>query len=83
MGWTLFPIRKKAMKLWMVASTSLLWAIWKERNRVVFYDTPFSVDRLKLSFISSWSSCVGLIANENFSFVRILLCILKSLFVGL
>ena len=60
----------------MVASTSLLWAIWKERNRVVFYDTPFSVDRLKLSFISSLSSWVGLISNENFSFVRILLCIL-------
>ena len=60
----------------MVASTSLLWTIWKERNRVVFYDTPFSVDRLKLSFISSLSFWAGLIANEDFSFVRILLCIL-------
>ena len=60
----------------MTTSTSLLWAIWMERNRVVFYDTPFSVDRLKLSFISSLSSWVGLIANEDLSFVRILLCIL-------
>ena len=76
MGWTLFPIRKKARNPWMAASTSLLWAIWKERNRVVFYDTPFSVDRLKLSFISTLSSWAGLIANDDFSFVRILLCIL-------
>ena len=60
----------------MVASTSLIWAIWKERNKVVFYDTPFLVDRLKLSFISSLSSWAGLIANEDFSFGRILLCIL-------
>ena len=60
----------------MTASTSLLWAIWKERNSLVFYDTPFSVDRLKLSCISLLSYWVGLIANENFSFVRIFLCIL-------
>ena len=37
---------------------------------------PFYVDRLKLSCISLLSSWVGLIANENFSFVRIILCIL-------
>ena len=60
----------------MVASTSLLWAIWMERNRVVFDDTPFFVDRLKLSFIRSMSSWAGLIANEDLSFVTILLCIL-------
>ena len=60
----------------MAASTSLLWAIWMERNRVVFDDTPFSADRLKLSFISSLSCRAGLIANEDLSFVRILLCIL-------
>ena len=48
----------------------------EERNRVVFYDTPLYVDRLKFSFISSLSSWARLIANEDFSFVRILLCIL-------
>ena len=66
----------------MIASTSLLWAIWKERNRVVFYDTPFSVDRLKLSFISLLSSWARLIANEDFSFIRILLCILLGVVCG-
>ena len=82
MGWTLFPIRKKARNLWMVASTSLLWAIWMERNRVVFYDTPFSIDRLKLSFITLLSSWAGLIANEDLSFVRIILCILLGVVFG-
>ena len=43
---------------------------------LMLFIIPFSVDRLKLSFISLLSSWVGLIANENFSFVRILLCIL-------
>ena len=66
----------------MIASTSLLWAIWKERNRVVFYDTPFSVDRLKLSFISLLSSWARLIANEDLSFIRILLCILLGVVCG-
>ena len=43
---------------------------------LMLFIIPFSVDRLKLSLISLLSSWVGLIANENFSFVRILLCIL-------
>ena len=65
----------------MTASTSLLWAIWKERNRGIFHDIPLSVDRLKLSFISSLYSRVGLIANENFSLVRILCAFSRALFV--
>ena len=53
----------------MAASTSL------QRNTVVFYDIPFSVDRLKLSFISSLYSWAGLVVNGDFSLVRTLLCI--------
>ena len=36
MGWSTFPIRKEAKKLWKTALFSLLWAVWKERNRVTF-----------------------------------------------
>ena len=50
--------------------------IWKERNEVVFDDIPFFVDRVKLSFISSLYSWVGLLANGDFSLVTTLLCIL-------
>ena len=32
---------------------SLIWAIWKERNKVVFEDEIFSPNRLKTSFISA------------------------------
>ena len=46
-GWTTFPIRKKAKNLWQVARSSLCWAIWKERNRMVFDNVKFSPDRLK------------------------------------
>ena len=56
MSWTTFPIRKKARKPWKVALSSLFWAIWKEINRVVFYNDIFSPNRLKQSFIMSLTS---------------------------
>ena len=46
---------------------SLLWATWKERNRVVFGDTQ----RLKLSFSSTLWSSTGLIPNVDLIVVRI------------
>ena len=53
----------------------LLWATWKERNRVVFEDSPFSYIRSKLSFNSSFYARAGL--NVDLYFVRILLCALS------
>ena len=52
LGWTVFPIKKRARKLWRTAPLGLLWAIWKERNRIVFDDVPLSLSRLKSSFVS-------------------------------
>ena len=74
LGWTVFPIKKRARKLWRVAPLGLLWAIWKERNRIVFDDVPFSLSRLKSSFVSLLISWAGCIETEEGTFVRILLC---------
>ena len=48
--------RKKTRKLWLAAPLSLIWAIWKERNIIVFEDATFSYNRLKLSFITALNS---------------------------
>ena len=64
-SWSCFLVRKNARKLWMTAPLSLLLAIWKERNKIVFEDAMFSYNRLKLSFVSSLTSWVGLIANVD------------------
>ena len=61
MGWTTFPIRKKAKNLWQTTLSSLCWAIWKERNMVVFYNVIFSQERSKNSFITSLTSWTRLI----------------------
>ena len=60
----------------MAAPLNLIWAIWKERNGVIFEEDVFSLSRLKTSFVSALISWVGLIANGEHFFVRILLCIL-------
>ena len=52
------------------------WAIWRERNRVVFEDVVFSPNRMKLSFVSALISWARLIPNMECSLARILLCIL-------
>ena len=50
LGWSLFPSRKRARKLWRTVPLCLIWAIWKEMNHIVFDDVPFSLTRLKSSF---------------------------------
>ena len=62
--------------MWIAAPLSLVWAIWKEINKLIFHDETFSLNRLKISFISVVISWAGLIAIVECSFVRILLCIL-------
>ena len=71
LGWTFFSIRKRARKLWRSAPLCLLWAIWKEKNQIVFNDVPFSLTRLKSSFVSMLVSWAGYIEVEEGSFVRI------------
>ena len=74
--WSSFPISKKIKKVRMASSLCLIWEIWKERNRVVFIDLPFSYSRLKISFVSALSSWADILDVEEDTFVRILLCIL-------
>ena len=65
-------MKKKSRKLWWAAPLSIFWAIWKESNRVVFEDAPFSYIRLKHSIISSILYWAGIIPNVDTSFVRTL-----------
>ena len=75
-GWTTFPIRKKAKNMWKAALSRLFWAIWKERNRVVFDNDNFSLDRLKNSCITYLTSWAYLIYEGEYSIVNLLMCIL-------
>ena len=75
-GWSCSTIRKKTKNLWMAAPLYLFWAIWRERNRIVFDNVDFCFSRLKTSFISIfvyWANCLEL---GECSLARILLCIL-------
>ena len=74
--WSFFPISKKTKKVWKAAHLYLIWEIWKERNRVVFEDLPFSYSRLKNSIITALSSWAGILGVGEDTIVRIFLCIL-------
>ena len=50
-GWNSIPIRKGERKAWRAAPLNLLWAIWKERNRIVFESEEFSLNKLKRAFL--------------------------------
>ena len=69
-GWLHLPMQKKDAKLWRAVPLCLLWAIWKERNRVVFDDEAFSKSRLKSSFLFSFSSWASLMIEVDHPFVR-------------
>ena len=61
LGWLHLPLRKKDAKLWRTVPLCLIWAIWKERNRVMFEDEVFSKTRLKSCFLFSFSSWASLV----------------------
>ena len=63
--WSGIPIKKRAIKLWLVAPLSFLWAIWKKRNIIVFEVEVFSPTRPKLSFVNALISCVGLLITKK------------------
>lgn len=46
-SWCFFPSKKKSRILWKVAHLFLFWALWKERNRIVFEGVFFSSQRIK------------------------------------
>ena len=69
--WSFFPISKKTKKVWKTAPLCLIWEIWKERNRVVFEDLPFSYSRLKNSFVNTLSSWAGILGLGEDTIVRI------------
>ena len=75
LGWSVFPIRKRARKLWRVTPLCLIWAIWKERNCIFFDNMHFSFSRLKSSFVSMLTSWARFEVEED-ALVRIHLCIL-------
>ena len=74
--WNAFPLRNKSANLWRMIPLCLLWAIWIERNKVIFEDKLFSYDGLKAFFLQSLSSWASLISNVDYTLIRILFCIL-------
>ena len=47
---------KKHRKVWRAAPLCLFWTVWKERNRIVFYNEVLSIQRMKNSFVCNLSS---------------------------
>ena len=68
-------MKKNARKFYWAAPLGICWAIWKERNKIVFEDIPFSQPRPKHSIISSLWFWAGLIQNVENSFVKNLSCL--------
>ena len=58
----------------IVMPFSLVWAIWKQINIIIFEDAPFFLSMLKLSFFKTLCSWVGSSCCVVQSFVTILLC---------
>ena len=76
LGRDCFPSRKKEYRLWRAAPLCLMWAIWKEGNRIIFEDDCFSLDRLKSLFLRSRCSWASLILEVVCYLVRSLFCCL-------
>ena len=55
-SWNKIPLRKDDCKISRATLCYLFWAIWNERNKVVFEDEQFSLSRLKIFFVYSLCS---------------------------
>lgn len=51
-NWSQFPIVKR---VWRAVSLTLSWAIWNERNLVTLEGATFSINRIEISIIRSFS----------------------------
>ena len=76
LGWPSLPWGKKETKPWRAVPLCPMWAIWKERSRVVFEDDCFSYTRLKSYFVRFLCSWASLIHDVDYSFVKCIICIL-------
>ena len=56
---------KKHRKVWKTALLCLLWAIWKERNRIAFENEELSIHRLKNSFVCNLWFWIKSVVNEG------------------
>lgn len=68
-----YLLEKKDAKLWPAAPFCLLSEIWKERNKVVFEDETLYFEKLKSSFLRSFSLWASVSHVSGDSFVRIFL----------
>ena len=63
--WSQLPVKKNDRKLWLAAPLGICWAIWKERNIIMFEDAPFSHSWLKHSIISSLLFGAGIMPDVD------------------
>ena len=47
LGWKSAFVGKRRKKVWQAAPSCLFWTVWKTRNRIVFKDDFFSIQKLK------------------------------------
>ena len=73
LGWINLSTRKEEKKFWRMVALCLLWAIWKERNIIVFEDVQFSLVRLKYFFLRTWTN---VISNMDHTLISLLFCTL-------
>ena len=62
-------MRKEERKIWLPAPLCIFWAVWKERNMLVFENDDFLLQRLKSSFVVSLHTWASLCVNPESLFV--------------
>ena len=77
-GWKATPIKKSDRKIWLAAPLLLIWAFWKERNKVVFENAEFSLPRLKNSFVLTIWSWANIVLKQDFLYIRKLSLLFRS-----
>ena len=78
MCWKATPIKKPYRKIWLAAPWYLIWAIWKERNKVGFENAEFSLPRLKNSFVLTIWSWANIVLKQDFLYIRKLSLFFRS-----